>query len=258
MTDHRGYQGSYRRESSGPVRYYPIVARGETVGYLWAAAADNAASCMRRLALKEESWRAYRVWNDRLKDAWAQDLTPLQALRKWVGEPEGDDYGRLDDGAGELEAPSLDALGELANPGHVDAIEERIRRDPRATSRWRGGPPPPVPVGSPRPTYPKTTDAPVRYLPVTRNGVVLGYLWASVANDAAAYVFRRAIGDDGFNSAMPWIKALRAAFEYGMTPLEALHHAIGTPEDERSGGIPAGTVPSTAESLSALLEIAQN
>ncbi|OLT10819.1 hypothetical protein BJF79_25445 [Actinomadura sp. CNU-125] len=80
---------------------------------------------------------------------------------------------------------------------------------------------------------------------------------ASTADDAASYMHRAAAGDDGFNSSVPWRRALRAALEYGMTPLQALHHAVGTPEDVRAGGIPADTPVSEAPSLAALRSIAQ-
>ncbi|MBE1533363.1 hypothetical protein [Actinomadura algeriensis] len=251
MTDREPTTGSYARRTSEPVRYYPIVQGGETVGYLWASVDDDAASCLRRLAKKEESLRAYRVWNERLKESKSLGLTPLQALRRWAGAGESDEHGVLV--APERQASTLSELQEIANPGHVDRVEEKRRANPLGS--WRREVPP---VVSYRPRdYPKTTEAPVRYVPVTRGTTVLGYLWASAADDAASYLYRQAAGDDGVNSGVPWRKALRAALDYGMTPLQALHHAIGTPEDDRAGGIPADTPVNEAPSLAALRSIAQ-
>ncbi|OLT23508.1 hypothetical protein BJF79_45955 [Actinomadura sp. CNU-125] len=233
------------------MRYYPIVRNGETVGYLWASKEDDAASCLRRLAKKEESLRAYHVWNERLKASKAEGLTPLQALRRWAGTDDGGEGGRLD--VPEREASTLAELREIANPGHVDPIEEERRANPLGS--WRQGTSPIV-TFRPR-DFPKTTEGPVRYVSVMKDGDILGYLWASTADDAASYMYRVAAGDDGFNSAVPWRRALRAALEYGMTPMQALHHAIGTPQDDRAGGIPTDTLINEAPNLAALRSIAQ-
>ncbi len=254
MTDRGASAGSYARDTDQPVRYYPITLRGETVGYLWASVTDDAASCLRRLAKKDESLRAYRVWDGRLRAAKARGLRPLEALRQWAGAPEEDGPGRLDDGAGEREAAGLAELREIANPGHAGPLDERRRRS--RSSAVRRGERPPVPAGPGPGDYPMTAEGAVRYVPVSKGGVVLGYLWASAAGDAASYVIRRAAGDAGFDSAVPWRRALRAARESGLTPLEALERAIGTPEDERGGGVPAGTPVSEAPGLAVLRDLA--
>ncbi|MBE1533360.1 hypothetical protein [Actinomadura algeriensis] len=227
MTDQAPIDHTYARHTDGPVRYYPIVRSGETVGFLWASVDDSAASCLRRLAKKEESLHAYRVWNERLKASKAQGLTPLQALRRWVGESDGAEHGCLD--VPEREASTLSELREIANPGHVDPLREKRRANPPGS--WRQGTPP---VVSFRPRdYPKTTEAPVRYVSVMKDGVILGYLWASTADDAASYIYRQSAGDDGVDSGVPWRKALRA------------------------GGIPTDTPVNEAPSLGALRSIAQ-
>lgn len=82
-----------------------------------------------------------------------------------------------------------------------------------------------------------TTDAPVRYVPVAKAGNLLGYLWAATTDDAAAFVVREAQGSDAFNASAAWVERLRWAKGRGMTPLQALRHWAGTPEDDRAGAV---------------------
>ncbi|GLZ14105.1 hypothetical protein Acsp04_43400 [Actinomadura sp. NBRC 104425] len=63
-------------------------------------------------------------WVLRLREASIEGLTPLQALRKWKGAPEDPRGGATKADAQEQEAPSLEALKELAGQ----------QRGPEATS----------------------------------------------------------------------------------------------------------------------------
>ena len=53
--------------------------------------------------------------------------------------------------------------------------------------------------------YRMSTETPVRYLPITRGGEVLGYLWASETDAAAAYVARKGTGAAGFQAGGLWV-----------------------------------------------------
>ncbi|MGW2817322.1 hypothetical protein [Streptomyces sp. NPDC001415] len=70
--------------------------------------------------------------------------------------------------------------------------------------------------------YECTTDHPVRYLTVEHAGDVVGYLWASVADDAAGFAPRVAVGDIAFQAGAGWLLALREAHSQGLAPLAAM------------------------------------
>jgi ADP-ribosylglycohydrolase len=99
------------------------------------------------------------------------------------------------------------------------------------------------------------TASAVRYVPVTRAGAVLGYLWAATGDDAAAFVVREAQGQDAFNASVAWVERLRWAKAQGMSPLQALRHWAGAPEDRRAGAVERGT-EREAGSLAELQEVA--
>ncbi|WP_433327207.1 hypothetical protein [Spirillospora sp. CA-294931] len=200
------------------------------------------------------------VWEGRLARAKQQGLSALEALHRMADEPEDPEGGQVASGVPEQEAPSLDALIEMANPGWtapaVPGLAERATwPDGTPVDRSKGwGALSPFEI--PETDYPTTTGSAVRYLPVMRMGNVLGYLWAAVADDAAFYVERDDAGDEGWNAGGPWVLRLREAQAMGLTPLEALRHWVGAPEDAAAGGVPADAQELEAPSLRALKVIA--
>ena len=90
-------------------------------------------------------------------------------------------------------------------------------------------------------SWPWTTDGPVHYVPVNGERAVLGYLWASEADDAAGFVPAAGAGDDGDNADVAWTDRLREAKASGLTPLEAVRHWAGRPGDAEHGAIHHGT-----------------
>ena len=121
-------------------------------------------------------------------------------------------------------------------------MEERRRRGPMsADPQFRT-------VWAPD-EFPDSTRGPVRFVPVTRRGIVVGYAWAAVTNDAAGFIPRAAAGGDGFNTHVAWVARLRSVKADGLLPLEALTGWAGAPEDEL-----AGHVASSAEAEVATLD----
>ncbi|MEU6033914.1 hypothetical protein ABZ801_00735 [Actinomadura sp. NPDC047616] len=233
------------------------------IGYLWAAVDGHAASFVRRVDGPEAAFRAPLVWSKRLRAAATEGATPLGALRKWKGAPEDPEGGGITADAPEREAETLSELKELANPGWVDPLQDFLVET--QVQAWPDGTPmdrskgwgPLAPMQLPETDYPALTEAAVRYLPVTRGDVVLGYLWASVTDDAAYYVERASAGDDGINAGGVWVPRLREAANEGLTPLQALRKWKGAPEDPRGGTIKADAREQQAPSLEALKERAR-
>ncbi|WP_433246631.1 hypothetical protein ACQPYK_45570 [Streptosporangium sp. CA-135522] len=104
-------------------------------------------------------------------------------------------------------------------------------------------------------SHPQTTQSAVRFVPVTMNGAVVGYLWAAVTDDAARYVAREDSGDAGFNAGVAWVQRLRWAKANGVTPLQALRHWAGHEEDPRAGRVDPDS-EQECPSLRALEELA--
>jgi hypothetical protein len=100
-------------------------------------------------------------------------------------------------------------------------------------------------------SFPRDTESGVRFVPVTRQGTLMGYVWASVTDDAAGYIARDAAGDDGFNTGVRWVQRLRWAKANGLTPLQVLTHWAGQPEDAATGRI-SPDAESTGASLAEL------
>ncbi|MFF3695977.1 hypothetical protein [Streptomyces sp. NPDC002221] len=101
--------------------------------------------------------------------------------------------------------------------------------------------------------YECITDHPVRYLAVEHAGHLVGYLWASVADDAAGFAPRVAVGDIAFQAGAEWLLALREAHGQGLTPLAALDWLARRPPRPETGLIPGAVRELT--SLDALEEL---
>ncbi|MEH0422081.1 hypothetical protein [Streptomyces sp. B21-083] len=86
------------------------------------------------------------------------------------------------------------------------------------------------------------SKSPVRYFPVILNGQLIGFLWASesASDDAANFFPMHGLGAIGWNATGAWQGRLKRSRDSGMTPLEAVQHWVGKPEDPRGGAVPAG------------------
>jgi hypothetical protein len=253
--------GGYSAFGEGPVRYLPVLVEGEIVGYLWASAADDAASFLRVLVPPlTRSLDAAVAWSERLREAEAEGLTPLQALERWIGAPPDPQAGAIPAGAVPQEAPSRRALDEIANPGSPPDITDLppapfgYLPDGTPLDRSQGWEPK-IATSSPRPRprYLAVTDGPVRYLAVVKDGRTMGYLWASTSDNAAWYE-RRGSDVEDHDVQGRWLARLDEAARESVPPLEAVRRWIGRPADE------AGAVEGEereASSLDALKEIAR-
>ncbi|MFC0531053.1 hypothetical protein [Phytohabitans kaempferiae] len=253
--------GGYRALTDGAIQYVPVLRDGETVGYLWAAVADDAASFLRVLEEPlDRSLDAAIAWSRRLREAEAEGLTPQQALRRWIGAPPDPEAGAIPADAVPREAPSKRALGEIANPGSPPDITELppapygYLPDGTPLDRSQGWEPK-IATSSPRlrPRYRTVTEAPVRYLTVVKDGRTMGYLWASTTDDAASYE-RRGFDVEDNDVWGAWVARLEEAAREGVAPLEALRRWAGQPA---GGAGEAGTEEREAASLDALKEIAR-
>lgn len=104
---------SYADTTNSAVRFVPVLKGVAVMGYLWAAVTDDAAGYVPREDADVAGFNVSVEWVQRLRAAKADGLAPLQALRRWVGEPEDPQAGHIEPGS-ERELPSVAALEKLA------------------------------------------------------------------------------------------------------------------------------------------------
>ncbi|MER6357158.1 hypothetical protein ABT186_36435 [Streptomyces sp. NPDC001634] len=101
--------------------------------------------------------------------------------------------------------------------------------------------------------YLDITDHPVRYFTIRRDGQTLGFLWASIGDEAAGYEPRTAAGEAAFEAGAEWLLRLRAAHGQGLSALAALSWAAQSPPRPEIG-LAVEDTPQEAPSLDALEE----
>ncbi|WP_131736234.1 hypothetical protein [Actinomadura roseirufa] len=222
----RGYDSATRK----PVIYLPVVLGGEPIGYLWAAVTDHAAGFVRRAEALERAFRAPMVWDARLDEAHERGVPARDAVRRWIGAPEDPEAGAIPAGTTEREAAALAEVDLLANPDLPPPagplVQDGEFPDGTPVDRAKGWGPLTLSVP---PSYASEARGPVRYLTVVRDGVVLGYLWASLTGDGASYLERQDAGLAGVNAGVPLILKLRESYEAGLPPLDAIRRCEGGP-----------------------------
>ncbi|WP_147288945.1 hypothetical protein [Nocardia mexicana] len=233
------------------------------MGYLWASVTHNSASFIRKLRMdggdpfSDPSLWATDVWADRLAAAYSQGVAAQDAVRAWVGAPEDPQGGGIPAGVAEHRTESLTALYEFANPGGPPPpdplVQDGMYPDGTPVDRSQGWGPV---VSAPVRRYPTVTDAAVRFAPVSKDGRVIGYLWASLADDAADYLPRT--GDrDGEIAAGTWQLRLSRAYREGQSPTQALQQCRQQPDDHLGGVIGLDVPEGQFAGLSELENLAQ-
>lgn len=259
-----GYESATRH----PLLYLPVVRQGELMGYLWGSKSYGSAGFVRRLKFdsrdrsvdpfSDPSLRCSFVWTDRLAQSYEDHLSPHAALVRWKGAPEHPEGGYIPADAVELEARNLAELYEVTNPGgppppEID-VQDGMFADGTPADRSQGW----GPVGGyVRPTYAGNTVAAVRFTPVVLNGEVLGYIWASVAEDAAGYLARAGAGQAGLVASSWWRGRLSDWFERGVAPTSTLTLCRQVPANEFGGVAPSDAPHRELPSLSDLVNLAQ-
>lgn len=147
-----------------------------------------------------------------------------------------------EEGGRDRERASVSRTDPVASPdqrtketGPVDGLVDDLTARTDGTAPAPATPPPPRGGGTPR-RYAASTDAPVRYLPVVRAGVLLGCLWAAEAEDAAGFVARDAAGGPAERF---WAERIARCAHDGLRPLKVLHRWAGEVEDPVGGAVPA-------------------
>lgn len=130
-------------------------------------------------------------------------------------------------------------------------MNEEKRLNPRLTEDLPFNP---KPGGPPR--YNPTTDKPVQYLTVaSKEGKVIGYVWANDEDDAAGWQVRMAGGDDAFNKGARWARKLHDAKARGLAPTAALAEMLSASDPAAPSHVVPGSL-SIAPGLASVKQLA--
>ncbi|WP_227984239.1 hypothetical protein [Nocardia spumae] len=208
--------------------------------------------------LSDPSWTAIDTWADRLAAAYADGLPAQRAVQQWIGAPEHPEGGGISSNSRVRRADSLTALYELVNPGGPPPpnplVQDGMYPDGTPVDRSQGWGPL---VSAPLRRYATTTSGAVRFLPIVKDGRHIGYLWASVDNDAADYLPLRAAGETAQAAAGLWQLRLSQGYGQHIPPLRALQDNRHHPEDRLSGMIQPNAEYGELPSLEQLTSLAQ-
>ncbi|MEU8345924.1 hypothetical protein AB0C74_29850 [Spirillospora sp. NPDC048832] len=253
-----GEARSYAHWTREPVIYYWVRLRGRVIGCLWGSAGRQAAGFLLAPDVSEAEMFAADRWEDRLAEAYAAGVPAAEAVRRWQGAPEDPTAGAIAPDEPERQAPDLRALHQVVAPGYPPpegpSVQDGRFEDGTPVDRSQGFGPL---VSVMPPTYPELTAAAVRYLPVTLDGTVVGFVWASVDGRAAGYMARVPAGTAGEVAAGLWKLRLSEAHREGVPSLEALRRCALAPEDRLSGVIGRDAPAQELPGLDALRELAR-
>lgn len=119
------------------------------------------------------------------------------------------------------------------------------------TTHLDGASPTPIPPPASRKSKPRdvtASDTPVRYLPVVRKGVLLGFLWATETDDAAGFLALDAAEKPAERF---WADRIAQSEREGLRPLQILRRWKGEAEDPVGGAVP----PEARERIAVSLDI---
>ncbi|MFJ7775057.1 hypothetical protein [Streptomyces yangpuensis] len=95
--------------------------------------------------------------------------------------------------------------------------------------------------------YRRSATGAVRYVPVTDDHGVLGYLWASESEPAASFEPLDLDDDERYRTALTWLDRLRSAFDRGLSPCRALTELTGRSPGDTEGPADLAVLRARAE-----------
>ncbi|WP_327143739.1 hypothetical protein [Nocardia sp. NBC_01327] len=244
-----------------PVHYLPVTLGDQLVGYLWGSENGKAAGFLPHLAIDINRVKSSIYWYNKLADSYGLGLTAVEAIRQQIGGAIDPQFGGVAADAEQADASTIQELALRLNPeaplGKGPWVQDGTFPSGAPEDRSQGWGPL---VSAPTTTYNPDTVSAVTFLPVTLNGTVVGYVWASdTEDDAAGYLPRSGIGRASMVAGGLWRSRLISAHMAGLPALEALRqcralpaHAAGT-----FGVIEQSTPNQHAASLSALRQLAE-
>lgn len=224
----------------------PVTCEGRLIGKLWASAADNGISAGFYPKMDEEIFRdnisrlmGTGFWGDRLRESFQQGLLPRDGISRWIGEPEHPLYGGVAANARASAAGSSAELWRELNPGVAldpNPSYAPLVQDGEYPDGSRAHPPE---SAAPISTYPDEAVGELVFLAASLRGGIVGYVWASSADNAAGWLPLAEAGSDGVVAGALWRSRLMSAYSEGMAPLAALRRMrlLRNPAEDTFGRI---------------------
>ncbi|MEU6902752.1 hypothetical protein, partial [Streptomyces virginiae] len=97
--------------------------------------------------------------------------------------------------------------------------------------------------------YRRSVPGEVRYVPVTDDRGVLGYLWASETEPAASFEPLDLDDDERYRTALTWLDRLRSASDRGLSPCQALTELTGRALGDTAGPVGLAELRARAEDV---------
>lgn len=213
-----------------PVFYFPVTLGDVLVGYLWGSQTGNSAGFFTNMAFGANRVKSAVYWNDRLEETYQMGLVPAEAIRHWLGKPEDPLFGGIAGDAEQGEARTIQELALRLNPDHPLGDGPWVQ-----DGTFPSGSPEDRSEGfsaiapAPTSTYSDETASAVIYLPVNLKGAIVGYVWASVSDEAAGYISRAAVGNVGVVAGGLWRARLIDAHKTGLSALDAVRRCRSLP-----------------------------
>ncbi len=95
--------------------------------------------------------------------------------------------------------------------------------------------------------YRRSVTGDVRYVPVTDDRGVLGYLWASEVESAASFEPLDLDDDERYRAALAWLDRLRSAYDRGQSAFQALTELTGYSPEDAEGPMDLAALRARAE-----------
>lgn len=103
---------SFPSTSDGPITFYPVAWNGAVRGWIWISDDERAVGYVPRRSAGDQAFRTGVAWVGLLADAYAEGLTPRDALHRYAGGPPRIGFGQL----------------LLEQPGYAETVVELRRR----------------------------------------------------------------------------------------------------------------------------------
>jgi hypothetical protein len=110
---------TYTPSCATPIRYLRVHKGNHVIGFLWASDVEGAAGFIPRSLRGSEARQAEPCWRERLEDAYQAGLSPMDAIREWIGGPAHPLGGGVPADADEQVARHTGSLISAANTGRL-------------------------------------------------------------------------------------------------------------------------------------------
>ncbi len=229
------------------------------MGHLWAGIGVEAAGYMRKISADPDNLTCASFWEKRLIENYRNKLRAEQAIQHWIGWPEDPRCGGIPADAVVKRSNSKQELWDQLNPegppiGEGPWVQDGEFPSGTPVDRSKGWS---TPYIANPPTYAGETSTPVHFIPVTKNGEVVAFLWASTTERAAGYLPLRYAGNQGIVGRGRWVIRLSECYAAGRHPVDAIRYCRRFPYDEYSGWIEPDAPEGVAPSLGELRKVAE-